>query len=127
MRIATRGVLTGSEDRADRVRARLAVAAAMAALAAVMLTGSVAAHPHVASNSGHDQVLANGQNHPGFQPINADGLRLSCEGVLEPANAGPAGYGLETAHHGPDAGTPGKADGCFATVGNPQDANPAID
>ena len=127
MRIATRRVLPGSEDRADGARARIAVAAATAALAAVMLTGSVAAHPHVASNSGHAQVLANGQNHPGFQPINADGLRLSCEGVLEPADVGPAGYGLETAHHGPDAGTPGKGDGCFATVGNPQDENPAID
>lgn len=120
-------VLPGTDDRAGRLRARLTVAAAMAALAALTLTGLVAAHPHVVSNPSHDQVLADGQNHPGFQPINADGLRLSCEGVLEPATAGPAGYGLETAHHGPDAGTPGKADGCYATVGNPQDENPAID
>lgn len=127
MRIAMKRVLPGTDDRAGRLRARLTVAAAMAALAALTLTGSVAAHPHVVSNPSHDQVLADGQNHPGFQPINADGLRLSCEGVLEPANAGPAGYGLETAHHGPDAGTPGKADGCYATVGNPQDENPAID
>ena len=86
----------------------------------------IAAHPHVAQNAQHTQLLANGQNHPGFQAVNADGLRLSCEGVLEPANSGPAGYGLETAHHGPDAGTPGKADGCFAVVGNPQDGNPGI-
>ncbi len=120
-------VLPGTDDRAGRLRARLTVAAAMAALAALTLTGSVAAHPHVVSNPSHDQVLADGQSHPGFQPINADGLRLSCEGVLEPASAGPAGYGLETAHHGPDAGTPGKADGCYATSGNPQDENPAID
>jgi hypothetical protein len=127
MRIAMKRVLPGTGDRAGRLRARLTVAAAMAALAALTVTGSVAAHPHIVSNPSHDQVLADGQNHPGFQPINADGLRLSCEGVLEPANAGPAGYGLETAHHGPDAGTPGKADGCYATVGNPQDENPAID
>lgn len=109
------------------MKTRLTLAAAAAALAAVILAGPVAGHPHIVSNPSHDQVLANGQNHPGFQPIDAAGLRLSCEGVLEPANAGPAGYGLETAHHGPDAGTPGKGDGCFATVGNPQDDNPAID
>ena len=127
MRIAMKRVLPGTDDRAGSLRARLTVAAAMAALAAMTLTGTVAAHQHVVSNPSHDQVLADGQNHPGFQPINADGLRLSCEGVLEPANAGPAGYGLETAHHGPDAGTPGKADGCYATVGNPRDENPAID
>lgn len=107
-----------------RVRALAWVAAAVAALS---VAAPVAAHPHVVSNPNHVQVLANGQNHPGFGLLGADGLRLSCEGVLEPSNAGPAGYGLETAHHGPDAGTPGKADGCFATVGNPQDDNPAID
>ena len=85
------------------------------------------AHPHVAENSAHSQVLANGQNHPGFQPVDETGLRLSCEGALVPANAGPAGYGLETAHHGPDAGVPGKGDGCFAVVGDPVDGNPGID
>lgn len=106
---------------------RLIRAAAMAAMCTMALAGSAAGHPHIVSNPSHDQVLANGQNHPGFQAINAEGLRLSCEGILEPANAGPAGFGLETAHHGPDAGTPGKADGCYATAGNPQDNNPAID
>jgi hypothetical protein len=55
-----------------------------------------------------------------------------CEGNLEPANSGPAGYGLETAHHGPDAGTPGKGDGCYAVLDDtpqdpPPDANPGID
>jgi hypothetical protein len=105
-----------------RILLTTAVAVAMLAMA-----GPVAAHPHIVSTPNHDQVLADGQNHPGFQPIDADGLRLSCEGVLEPADSGPAGFGLETAHHGPDAGSPGKADGCYATVGNPQDANPAID
>ncbi len=87
-----------------------------------------AAHVHVAENASHTQELANGQNHPGFETVNSDGLRLSCDGVLEPANAGPAGYGLETAHHGPDAGDPGSADGCFAVegAGPPADGNPAI-
>lgn len=106
---------------------RLLPAAVTAAVVGVLAAGPVAAHPHEASNSATGVLLANGQNHPGFLPINADGLRLSCEGVLDPANSGPAGYGLETAHHGPDAGAPGKADGCFAVVGDPEDRNPAID
>jgi hypothetical protein len=105
------------------MKTRIALAAVSAALLAA---APVAAHPHVAEHSAHQQVLANGQNHPGFQPIGADGLRLSCEGTLMPADAGPAGYGLETAHHGPDAGRPGKSDGCYAVVGNPQDGNPGI-
>lgn len=109
------------------MKTRLRLAVAMGALGAIAFAGPAAAHPHIVSNPSHEQVLADGQSHPGFQPVNADGLRLSCEGVLEPANAGPAGYGLETAHHGPDAGVPGKGDGCYATVGNPQDDNPAID
>ena len=108
------------------IRTKIGAAVAAVALALLIAT-PVAAHPHVATPSAHDQVLANGQNHPGFQPVNADGLRLSCAGTLEPANAGPAGYGLETAHHGPDAGSPGKGDGCYAVVGNPADENPAID
>lgn len=109
------------------MRRTLGSAAVIATMMALLLATPVAAHPHVVSNPNHVQVLGNGQNHPGFQAVNADGLRLSCNGVLEPATAGPAGYGLETAHHGPDAGTPGEADGCYAVVGNPQDLNPAID
>jgi len=105
---------------------RRAILASAVVATTVASGGTAGAHPHVAEHSPHLQVLANGQNHPAFQPINEDGLRLSCDGVLEPANAGPAGYGLETAHHGPDAGDPGKGDGCYATVGNPSDSNPAI-
>ena len=100
---------------------------ATAALTVALIAPSAGAHPHVAENSAHGQVLANGQNHPGFQPANEDGLRLSCAGVLVPADNGPAGYGLETAHHGPDAGDPGKGDGCYAVEGNPTDGNPGID
>lgn len=106
---------------------RLAVALAGAATTLLVLAGPAYAHPHEVSTPHHDQVLAAGQNHPGFQTVNADGLRLSCEGVLVLPDTGPAGYGLETAHHGPDAGVPGKADGCYATQGNPTDNNPAID
>jgi len=106
---------------------RVARSVVIAVAVAAALSGPAAAHPHIVANPNHDQVLANGQNHPAFQPIGEDGLRLSCEGVLELPNTGPAGYGLETAHHGPDAGQPGKGDGCYATLGNPQDNNPAID
>lgn len=101
--------------------------AILTVFALLAFAAPVVAHPHVVANPDHDQVLAAGQNHPAFQPIGEDGLRLSCEGVLELPNTGPAGYGLETAHHGPDAGQPGRSDGCYATLGNPQDNNPAID
>ena len=107
--------------------ATCSVAAAVTASVVVLAAPPAGAHPHVAESAEHTQLLANGQNHPGFQALNVDGLRLSCAGVLVPADAGPAGYGLETAHHGPDAGDPGKDDGCFAVVGNPVDNNPAID
>ncbi len=64
-----------------------------------------AAHPHhVTTGNGEERVIADGQNHGPF----ADGV--ACGGD-------PAAYGLETAHHGPDAGTPGKGDGCYATTG----------
>lgn len=74
------------------------------------------AHPHTIKHNG--QVIANGQNHAPF--VNG----VSCGGD-------PAAYGLETAHHGPDAGTPGRADdGCYQTTGSVppgQDvANPVI-
>lgn len=105
---------------------RTPIVITLAVVALGLTVAPAAAHPHVAENPPHDQVLANGQNHPGFQPVGADGLRLSCAGTLEPANSGPAGYGLETAHHGPDAGDPGKDDGCFAVVGTPTDGNPGI-
>ena len=78
------------------------------------------AHPHQVSvaHQGQGQVIANGQNHG---PFSREGV--SCGGD-------PAAYGLETAHHGPDAGTPGKADGCYQTTGGvppSQDvANPVI-
>jgi hypothetical protein len=108
------------------------VALLMTAMLALLGAGTAAAHPHFVSNPSHDQLIANGQNHPGFVTDSETGLRTMCEGVNAPANSGPAGYGLETAHHGPDAGTPGKGDGCYAVVDNtpenpPPDTNPAID
>jgi hypothetical protein len=84
----------------------------------------VAAHPHTVSVSG--QVIANGQNHPKFEILsgidfNGDGVieGLTCEsfGAAAGGPLGPAWFGLETAHHGPDGGSPGKADGCYRTTG----------
>jgi hypothetical protein len=90
-----------------------ATAASVTALA--VSAGPVAAHPHVVGKSG--QVVANGQNHLPF--VNG----VTCGGD-------PAAFGLESAHHGPDAGTPGKADGCYMTTGGvPPDkdiANPVF-
>ena len=79
-------------------------------LVTVGAAASVAsAHPHQANG----QVIANGQNHPIF--VNG----VSCEEylTLSGEEPGPAWYGLETAHHGPDAGDPGRGDGCYATTG----------
>ena len=102
----------------------------MTAMLAVLGAGTAAAHSHVAENANHVQALANEQNHPAFfiDPV-TPGLITSCEGVNELPNTGPAFYGLETAHHGPDAGDPGKDEGCYAAEGTlpaPPDANPGI-
>jgi hypothetical protein len=84
----------------------LALAGALGALASANAAPAFA-HPHQSSvaHQGQGQQLANGQNHGPF--VNG----VSCGGD-------PAAYGLETAHHGPDAGTPGNADGCYQTTGN---------
>lgn len=98
----------------------------------VLLVGALAnpawGHTHKAepAHGGEGQVLANGQNHPAFDPVTFE----SCEsGVLLPG-FGPAWYGLETAHHGPDSGDPGKGDGCYQADASPlgpdDDQNPAI-
>jgi hypothetical protein len=80
--------------------------ASLCALTGLAFAAPAAAHPHVVSvaHDGAGQVIANAQNHAPF--VNG----ISCGGD-------PAAYGLESAHHGPDAGTPGRADGCYATTG----------
>ncbi len=104
----------------------------LTAVGALLLAAAapVAAHRHTAVNAhqGAGQQLANGQNHPRPFVLNTtDGLWYSCEGA---ASFGPAWFGLETAHHGPDSGDPGKVDSCYAADGNPaagqDDQNPAI-
>lgn len=96
--------------RARRVLAVLLTAAALSAFGAA----AVSAHPHQANG----QVIANGQAHGPFSPTG------------EVCGGDPAAYGLETAHHGPDSGTPGKGDGCYQLDSMPpgsDDQNPAID
>jgi len=85
---------------------RTLVSVALVSALAIVWAAPVAAHPHVLSvaHQGDGQVLANGQNHGPFVS------GVSCGGD-------PAAYGLEAAHHGPDAGTPGRADGCYMTTG----------
>jgi hypothetical protein len=124
----------GGEIRMRRIILLATVALIMTAMLALLGAGTAAAHVHLTEkNPHHDQQLASGQNHPGFEDEGE--LVTMCEGDLEPqppaAPSGPAGYGLETAHHGPDAGTPGNGDGCYSGVDDggalpPEDTNPAI-
>ena len=104
-----------------------------ATLAAVGLLAAsavaVSAHPHLIGSNG--QVIANGQNHPAFVFDAASGKYVSCDTNTLLPGFGPAWYGLETAHHGPDSLEPGKGDGCYAADASPlseaDDVNPAID
>jgi hypothetical protein len=110
--------------RFPRILTALLAAATLLALSA----SATAAHSHVIGRNG--QVIANGQNHYAFI-LQADGTWLSCDTFTALAGVGPAWYGLETAHHGPDSADPGKGDGCYAADASPlsetDDQNPAID
>ena len=115
------------------MKKRLALGAAMVLGAVVMMASPAAAHVHTVN--GHP--IANGQHHPIFTSIGG-GQGTSCDTSAGPGGAeiGPAWYGLETAHHGPDTGTPGQGDGCYQTAVTQlpsgawvpaYDTNPAID
>ena len=101
-------------------------------LAAIGLVAAVptALTAHTHSVEKNNQVLANGQNHPAFMVVG--GNFTSCDDFTHLPGYGPAWYGLETAHHGPDADGPGKGDGCYViedgySPTNPlSDENPAI-
>lgn len=95
---------------------RLATAIIVAALGTLSVTTIVSAHPHTVNG----QPIAHSQNHGAPSTTG-----LICGGD-------PAAYGLETAHHGPDAGTAGKADGdgCYQLDSMPPGSdvqNPAFD
>lgn len=101
------------------LRMKVYLALFLAVAVALALAVPALAHEHEAEHAHHGdgQVLANGQLHGSF---NANGV--TCGGD-------PAAYGLESAHHGPDSGTPGKADGCYQVDSMPpgtDDNNPAI-
>jgi hypothetical protein len=82
----------------------LAILVMMVAVLALAVPAQ--AHTHTIVTQGVTRTtLANGQLHGPF--VNG----VSCGGD-------PAAYGLESAHHGPDAGTAGKADGCYQTTGS---------
>jgi hypothetical protein len=102
---------------------KLIYACAALVVAAVIAPMTALAHPHAAekAHGGTGQVLANGQNHPGFV------MGESCMTHTLPSNFGQAWYGLETAHHGPDAGNPGKGDGCYMIEGRLSPLNPLSD
>jgi hypothetical protein len=101
------------------------VALLMTAMVALLGAGTVAAHPHEAENSPEEQVIANGQNHPTFTHDTTTKLSTACDTEQTPGD--PAYYGLESAHHGPDDGDPGKDEGCYAAVDDTPDDNPAPD
>jgi hypothetical protein len=95
----------------NRLRLMMVVVVAVLTIA---LPAVVSAHPHTANG----QVIANGQNHGSYSATG------------ETCGGDPAAYGLESAHHGPDSGTPGKADGCYQLDSMPptsDDHIPAID
>jgi hypothetical protein len=108
------------------------ISALVATLVLLLGIAPVAAHEHKAANAhqGEGQVLGNGQNHPRFLDTDPGQsvLFVSCEefgDIAGQSQIGPAWYGLETAHHGPDAATPGKGDGCYMIEGGLSPLNPA--
>lgn len=114
-------------------RIRLAVGATVFAGAMAAMISPAAAHVHTVDG----QPIANGQHHPVFTSIGG-GQGTTCDTSSGPGGAevGPAWYGLETAHHGPDSGTRGRGDGCYQTEVTrlpsgawvpANDTNPAID
>ena len=93
------------------------------AASTLMMPTVLLAHPHSIERNG--RVLANGANHPAFAWIGDD--FMSCETNALPPDYGEAWYGLETAHHGPDASGRGRGDGCYQIDGNLSPLNPASD
>lgn len=120
------------DQSAQRVLGALIIATLVAASVLLLAGAPVVAHEHKAANAhqGEGQVLANGQNHPRFVDTDPGQavLFMSCEefgDIPMQSPVGPAWYGLETAHHGPDAATPGKGDGCYMIEGGLSPLNPA--
>jgi hypothetical protein len=118
--------------RSGHVRRTTATALSGALLTLALSAVGASAHSHVVNQgTPHEHVIGGGQNHPAFVFDAASGKWVSCDTNTLLPGFGPAWYGLETAHHGPDSLTPGKGDGCYAAdaspVGEVDDVNPAID
>ena len=93
----------------------------------LLFASAAAAHDHrVIKGNGDIQLLANGLG--SHVPKSMQGSNWV---ICGPAGFDPAWYGLEVAHHGPDAGTPGSNDDCYMIEGGADpathDGNPAID
>lgn len=124
---------TSSREPARRPALRSFVAGlAITAGAVVVWAGPASAHAahSVTTGDGSTQVLANGRNHGAVDFTTSAGLALFCVDAGEALNSGNtlsgAMYGIETAHHGPDAQGGGRSDGCYATTTPITDNNPAI-
>ena len=113
--------------------ARIGVGAAALVSGLALMAAPAGAHVHTVDG----QPIANGQHHPIFTSIGG-GQGTSCDTSSGPGGAevGPAWYGLEVAHHGPDTGAAGQSDGCYQTAVvqtasgawvPASDTNPAID
>ena len=120
--------------RPGRTALRFLVAGLMITPAAAALwAGPASAHAihHVKTGNGGTQQLANDRNHGAVDFVSSPGLALFCVDAGEALNSGNtlsgAMYGIETAHHGPDAQGNGLSDGCYATTTPITDNNPAID
>ena len=102
----------------NRTAARISVITVTVGISLFGAVGTASAHEHVVSvaHQGDGQSMANGALHGPFV------AGVTCGGD-------PAFYGLESAHHGPDSGTPGNGDGCYqidGTVPGQDVANPVI-
>lgn len=91
---------------------------ALMAFAFTLVSQTAYAHPHRIVTPGiayeDGRLIGGGKNHPKFQGS------LSCESFGVAGGGGVIGkswYGIETAHHGPDSGDPGKGDDCYAIDG----------
>ena len=85
-------------------------------VATLLTLGTAAwAHPHKIVTPDHEQYIGGGGNHPKFE--NGVSCATNPPAVPDGSPIAPSWYGLETAHHGPDGGTAGFGDGCYATTG----------
>jgi hypothetical protein len=101
--------------------------ASVAVAASLLISSAAAAHDHsVTTGNGRKVILANGFGSHVAPTLDENGRYQICG----PKGFDPAWYGLEVAHHGPDASGSGPTDGCYMIEGGvdprTHDGNPAI-